>query len=382
VTAGPPLRILHVTSCCTVGGCEQHVLTMLRHLPEERYDRWLAYFEEKPDSADVMVDDFRAAGVKTVDLGGQHRNDPRAVWALGSLMRRESFDLIHTHSLRAELATAFWAGQAPKPPRLVRSIHNTDPLYDHPLLSRLGRWSAEKQDRIIAISDAVADFAHAHLGPHAAPVQRIYYGIDPVGTTPTRSANPSNHHIGIVARLAQQKGYHVLIDAMKIVVEQIPDARLTVVGHEDDLTQAELAGYALQRGVRGSIEFLGFRADIATVLSDVDIFVLPSLWEGFGLVLLEAMALGLPVVATRVGPIPEVVEDERTGLLVSAGSASQLAAALVSLLNDPARAHAMGQRGLERARTYFGLDRMMAQTEQLYAELMQLTSSPQAKQVA
>src|SRR4051794_26898417 len=102
------MKILHVTSCCTVGGCEQHILTLLKHLSAERYERWLAYFEEKPDDADVMVDDFRAAGVKTVDLRGQHRNDPRAVWQLGSLMRRESFNLVHTHSLRSEVATAFW----------------------------------------------------------------------------------------------------------------------------------------------------------------------------------------------------------------------------------------------------------------------------------
>lgn len=376
------MKILHVTSCCTVGGCEQHILSLLRHLPDERYERWLAYFEEKPDDADVMVDDFRAAGVNTVDLGGQHRNDPRAVWQLGSLMRRESFDLIHTHSLRSELAAAFWAGQAAPRPRLVRSIHNTDPLYDHPILSRLGRWSAEKQDRIVAISDAVADFAHSHLGDHAGPVQRIYYGIDPASNASTQRSFNGGHHIGIVARLAQQKGYHILIDAMKLVLKQIPDARLTVVGHEDDLTQAELSGYALQRGVRGSIEFLGFRADIATVLSDVDVFVLPSLWEGFGLVLIEAMALGLPIVATRVGPIPEVVVDQVTGLLVSAGSASELAAALVSLFNDPVRAREMGQRGRERAQNHFGVDRMVSEIEQLYTELVPPETPHSASKVA
>jgi len=171
-------RVLHVTSCCTVGGCEQHVLTLLRHLPADRYEPWLAYFEERPDSADVMVDDFRTAGVTTIDLKARGHNDPGAFWRLGELMRRQQFDIVHAHSLRAELGAAFWAGSANPRPRLIRSIHNTDPLYDHPVLRRLGAWSASKMDRIIAISDAVTEFARGRLGSDAAPVERIYYGID------------------------------------------------------------------------------------------------------------------------------------------------------------------------------------------------------------
>jgi glycosyltransferase involved in cell wall biosynthesis len=341
----------------------------MRHLPDDRYDRWLAYFEERPDAADVMVNDFRAAGVTTVDLAARGRNDPGAFWRLGALMRRERFDIVHAHSLRAELGAAFWANSVTPRPRLVRSIHNTDPLYDHPVLRRLGCWSANKMDRIIAISDAVGEFARNHLGPESAPVQRIYYGIDPAVYPSERREQPGSMKLAIVARLAAQKGHHVLLDAVRDVAETIPSVRLLVIGHEDDLTIAELQSYARQLGIGDNVSFLGFRADIAELTRDVDIFVLPSLWEGFGLVLIEAMALGLPVVASRVGPIPEIVADGESGKLVPPGNASALARAIRDLLEAPDVAFAMGQRGRERVEREFSLQAMMNQIERLYETL-------------
>jgi glycosyltransferase involved in cell wall biosynthesis len=372
-------RVLHITSCCTVGGCEQHVLTLMRHLENSRYDRWLTYFEERPDAADVMVDDFHTAGVTTVDLGASGRNDPGAFWRLGALMRRERFDIVHSHSLRAELASAFWAASVTPRPRLIRSIHNTDPLYDHPVLGRLGRWSAGKMDRIVTISDAVSEFARNQLGPEAAPVQRIYYGIDPDDYPIERTEQPGTMKLAIVARLAAQKGHHVLLDAIQDVARSIPAVHLLVIGHEDDLTIAELQGYATKLGIQQQVTFLGFRADIGDLTRDVDVFVLPSLWEGFGLVLIEAMALGLPVVASRVGPIPEIVVDGDTGTLVPPGNASALAQAIREILESPDLAFAMGQRGRERVEREFSVKTMVDQIEQLYGEV---APAPRGERVA
>ncbi|HEX3247288.1 MAG TPA: glycosyltransferase, partial [Chloroflexota bacterium] len=352
-------------------------LTLLRHLSSDRYDRWLAYFEERPDAADVMVDDFRAAGVTTVDLAAHGRNDPGAWWRLGSLMRRESFDIVHVHSLRAEICAAFWASSVTPRPRLIRSIHNTDALYDHPVLRRLGAWSASKMDRIISISDAVTEFARAHLGPTAAPVERIYYGLDPDQYRRDRSRQPGTMKVAIVARLAAQKGHHVLLDAIQEVARSIPSVHLLVIGHEDDLTMAELQGYADQLRIKDNVSFLGFRADIAELIEDADLFVLPSLWEGFGLVLIEAMALGLPVVASSVGPIPEIVLDGQSGRLVPPGNAPALADAIRGLLESPDTAFAMGHAGRERVKAAFGVQKMVGAIERVYAELS--PSLPQAR---
>jgi len=317
-----------------------------------------------------MVDDFRTAGVTTIDLAARGRNDPGAFWRLGELMRRQQFDIVHTHSLRAELGAAFWAGSANPRPRLIRSIHNTDPLYDHPVLRRLGAWSATKMDRIIAISDAVTEFARDRLGSDAAPVERIYYGIDTAEYPCHRAHQPGTNKLAIVARLASQKGHHTLLEAVKRVAAAIPNVHLLVIGHEDDLTIAELSNYARQLRIEEHVTFLGFRADIAALTEDVDLFLLPSLWEGFGLVLIEAMALGLPVVASSVGPIPEIVLDGQTGRLVPPGNAAVLAQAIQNLLQNPDRAFAMGRAGRERVESNFSVSTMVGHFERLYEELV------------
>jgi glycosyltransferase involved in cell wall biosynthesis len=224
-------------------------------------------------------------------------------------------------------------------------------------------------DRVISISDAVTSFAQSKLGCDSAQIQRIYYGIDPSQYPSDRPRQPGTQKVAIVARLAAQSGHHLLLDAMRTVVARLPTASLLVIGHEDDITVAELSSYALEKGLRGHVDFLGFRADIANLLQDVDLFVLPSLWEGFGLVLIEAMALGVPVVASRIGPIPEIVIDGETGTLVSPGNADDLARGIIDLLEDPARALAYSQAGRARVETQFSVQAMVAQYEQLYAEL-------------
>ena len=227
------------------------------------------------------------------------------------------------------------------------------------------RWTG-----IISISDAVTKFARAHLGPAAAPVEsHMTHGIDPDQYLCHRTHQPGTMKVAIVARLAAQKGHHVLLDAIQEVAKSIPSVHLLVIGHEDDLTIAELRGYAHQIGIKDNVSFLGFRANIAELTEDTDLFVLPSLWEGFGLVLIEAMALGLPVVASSVGPIPEIVLDGQSGRLVPPGNALALADAIRGLLESPEIAFAMGNAGRERVKTAFSIQKMVGEIERVYAEL-------------
>jgi glycosyltransferase involved in cell wall biosynthesis len=174
----------------------------------------------------------------------------------------------------------------------------------------------------------------------------------------------------VVARLAPQKGHRVLFDALPAVRDAVPDVHARLIGHEELSTTAELRAYAVERGVADLVAFEGFRADIAQVMADLDVFVLPSLWEGFGLVLLEAMAAGRPVVASAVGPIPEIVVDGVTGLLVPPGDSTALAAAIVRLLRDPELASALGKAGRVRVERELRIDTMVERTEALYGELL------------
>jgi glycosyltransferase involved in cell wall biosynthesis len=359
-------------TACSVGGSEAHVLALLSRLQPGGYELWLAYFEERPDEAASLLEDFRSLGVRTVDLQGKARLDAAASCRLLSLLRQEPFDIVHTHSLRAEVAAVAAARLLQRRPRVIRTVHNTDDFYVRPPASWLARTSSRFLDGVIAISDAVAQHVRKHTGLTSRKVRRIYYGLDPAPYDATGSSTDRPHPptIGMIARLAPQKGHRVLLDALPAIVARVPDLRVVLVGHEHLLRIEDLRAYARKRGVAGHVTFTGFRDEVPALLAGWDVLVLPSLWEGFGLVLVEAMAAGRPVVASRVGPIPEVVLHGETGLLVEPGDPGQLAAALIELLEQPGLAARLGAAGRRRVAEHFSLDRMVAETEAFYGELL------------
>jgi glycosyltransferase involved in cell wall biosynthesis len=170
--------------------------------------------------------------------------------------------------------------------------------------------------------------------------------------------------IGTVGRLHRQKGHTVLIDAAALVARDFPAARFVIIGEGEE--RAALERKAGIVGVAQRFEMTGASHDVPFRLASMDLFVLPSLWEGLPLTLLEAMAVGVPVVATSVDGVAEVIEDGEDGLLVPPGDSSALAAAIVRLLRDPQHAHEMGSRAMEKVKIDFGVDRMVRQTEEVY----------------
>ncbi len=174
----------------------------------------------------------------------------------------------------------------------------------------------------------------------------------------------SDFIVGVAGRLAAEKGVSVLLEAMKDVLARVPKARLVVAG--DGPERPALERQARDLGIDNRVAFLGMRADLPRVLAALDVFVLPSLYEGFGLVVLEAMAVGVPVIATRVGGVPEVIEDGVTGLLVPAGDAKKLAEAVFRLEDNPRQAEALADRGSARLQTDFSLPAMIDAVEGLY----------------
>jgi glycosyltransferase involved in cell wall biosynthesis len=291
----------------------------------------------------------------------------------GRLLGRVHFDVVHAHSFRTELAAVFWGKLLRRAPTVVRTVHNTDDFYARAPYSILARASAAGLDRIVVISDAVGRHVRTVGRLPLDKLLRIYYGLDVTawarrnGAIADVDGRPPT--IGVVARLAPQKGHRVLFDALPRVRERIPDLRVRVVGHEELSTVAELRAYAELRGVGDCVRFEGFRADVAELLQELDLFVLPSLWEGFGLVLLEAMAAGRPVVASSVGPVPEIVLDGETGLLVPPGDPVRLADAIVCVLADRSLGDRLGRAGRARVEQRFALDDMVSRTDRLYQEL-------------
>ena len=160
---------------------------------------------------------------------------------------------------------------------------------------------------------------------------------------------------------------------MAQVIKNVPQARLVIVGHDDQGMAGRLEQEISDQGLDGLVTLAGFREEIPDIMAAFDLFVLPSLWEGFGMVLLEAMAEGRATAASRVGSIPEVVLDDQTGILVPPGDEAALARVITHLLKEPETRAALGRAGQERMEKVFSKQAMIRGTEAVYDRLLGLT---------
>ena len=246
--------------------------------------------------------------------------------------------------------------------------HNEERFCNAPGQRALGRWVARRAGRVIAISDAVKRYkSGSGLGIPAQQLQTIYYGIDAAPfalAAETPPLAPDELVIGFVGRLVPQKDIATLLRGFALFADASVKARLVIVG--EGPLMGELRALADDLGISSRVEWTGFREDIAAVMGAFDIFARTSLYEGLGLVLLEAMAAGVAVAATRVGAIPEVVVDGETGLLIGPGQPGELAAAFRKLSDSTVRTR-MGEAGRRRVLQCFTLERMWRETDELYA---------------
>lgn len=171
-----------------------------------------------------------------------------------------------------------------------------------------------------------------------------------------------------IGRLHIQKGHMFLIEGAKKVLERKSNVKFWIVGEGEE--REKLSEEMRKEGLQGKVSLLGYREDIPNLLAAADIFVLSSLWEGFPYTVLEAMSVGLPVVSTDVGGVAEAVEDEQTGLLVPPKEPRLLADALLYLIDHPERRKKMGEKGRERVRKKFSLEKMLSQIEKVYDEVL------------
>jgi glycosyltransferase involved in cell wall biosynthesis len=226
-------------------------------------------------------------------------------------------------------------------------------------------------DKIIALTNAdKQDQVDLKLGPgHKFSV--IYNGINidaqhSAQAPSAQSADLSGHPvIGVIGRLSTEKGQEYLIRAAGILKARYPDIKLLIVG--DGAQRSYLASLAEQLNISANVTFTGIVSDVYPLIRRMDIIILPSLYEAFGLVLLEAMAMKKPVIATRVNGVPEIVAEGSTGLLVPPADAGALADAVIKFVDNPDLGRAMGEKGYLRFNQLFSSQQMISQVENLYA---------------
>lgn len=365
-----PIPILHLITELDAGGAQSALLRLLEQLDRSRFRPVVACFYNGNGLAARQI---RELGIPVLDLGMTAWWRLDALWRLYRLLRRERPYILHCWLFHANFLGRI-IGRLARVPIIITSRRNVE--IGGRWREWLQRWTANLDDKTVAVCEAARQAEISAAGALPDKVVTIYNGIEAV---PYAAADRSVIRrefsiadgaflLGVVGRLHQQKGHVYLFEALAQVRRRFPDVRLLVVG--DGRLRAELAAQTQQQNLTDNIIFTGLRQDIPQILAGLDLFVLPSLWEGLPNVVLEAMAAGLPVVATAVGGTPELVSDDETGLLVPAQDAAALAQAIQRLVENPAMARQMGKSGRQRVRADFSIRKMVEQTEQLYELLL------------
>jgi glycosyltransferase involved in cell wall biosynthesis len=362
------MKVLHATKVQGVGGAEQHLLALLPALREHGIDARFLSFDAGEDA-----DRFHLA-LKDRDVPWRRVRSgfdvsPRLAANVLRAVGAERPDLLHTHMVHADVYGSIAAHALRLP--FVSTRHNDDRYLLGPF-RYVDRMFMHGVRRIVAISDAVREF-HVHAGLAAEKLVTIHYGLDHVPTapsevTPAALGIPADAPLVLaIGRLIEQKDHATLLEAFARVHRTHPEARLAILGWGP----LEVATKALiQRLGLADFAFVPGRVEPRDWLVRADIFAHTSRWEGFGIVLLEAMLSRLPVVATRVSAIPEIVVDGETGVLTPPGDVTAVADVLARLLDDVELRLRLGESGLNRAREEFSVRHMVEQTIRMYEEAL------------
>lgn len=325
----------------------------------------------RPDRV-AAVEELRASGVRF--LGLQRRNRAQ-LWAwrpLLSLLRREHVEILHSHKFGANVSAAVLASLA-RTPVFVAHEH-TWSFEGRPLRRLLDRQLiARRADAFVAVSREDRRRMIEVEGISPAVVRLIPNGIPAPPAPGGRDVRvelgiPAGAPVvGTVCSLRAQKALGVLIGAAARLRAEFPELRVLVAGEGPERSRLERS--IAERGLTGTVTLLGRRTDVPDLLTAFDVAACSSDYEGSPLSVMEYMEAALPVVATRVGGVPDLVDDRITGLLVEPGDPDALAAAIGELLRDRARARAMGERGRERRRSELDIDVTVRRIEALYEEL-------------
>ncbi len=368
-------RLLHLVSTFAIKTDTKWLLQIARHLDRDAFELSAACFYE----GGPVREQLDSLGVTTFNLDIPGEQDPRAILRVRRLLKETHCDLVHTHLLRADLfggAAARWT----RTPAIVSTAYAIG-AYRRAKLRKTDRLldsaTAMLPTHTIAVSEAVKRDCVERLRMEPDRVTVIHTGIDPPSECNAEAAESLRREWGIspddtlivtVARLSYEKGIDTLIDAAATLRETHPSARVVVVGDGPD--ELGLDEQIRRRGLADMVQLVGFHADVWPVFEAADMVCMPSKSEGMPNVLLEAMAAGCPVVATKVGGVPEAIISGENGLLVEPEDAPALALALASLIDDPAMAQRLASAARRTVEQRFLARDVVARYAELYERLL------------
>jgi glycosyltransferase involved in cell wall biosynthesis len=361
--AGPIPSLLLVTSFDR-GGAERILTRWATGLPRDKYAVRVAALQGR---SRAMTGDLIQAGIPTYDLRMTWKGDVRVLPRLARLLCRERIRILVTFMFHPTLLgrVVGWCCRVP-----IRISSERSMAAEGGGRRLLSRWTAPLATHMVAVSERVAAYAAREFRIPPDRLSTIVNGVDLDYFRPVRRDREAGSSvIGCTARLHGENDHATLLRAFARVRERWPSARLLLVGRGPE--EPRLRALAGVLGVSDRVSLTGEQADVSPYLREMTLYVQPSLAAGIPNSLLEAMATGLPVVATAVGGIPDVVLDGQTGLLVTPGDPSALAEAIDKLLADPRLAEAFGRGGRARVEAHFGEKLMLQQVETLLDRLVE-----------
>jgi glycosyltransferase involved in cell wall biosynthesis len=381
-----PVRVMRIISRMNIGGPSVHVTLLNAGLNDEGYDCLLVTGSEGASEGSLR-DLAETQGLRleiVAELGREisPRSDLITAMKLYRLMRRERPQIVHTHLAKAGFVGRIAARLAGVPVVLHTFHGHVFHGYFSPAKTRvfllMERFGARLSTRIITISPGLREEIAGFGVTDAANIEVIPLGFDlePFATQ-LRASGDFRRSIGVsaeakligaVGRLVPIKNIPLLLEAMAIARRQDPDLHVVIVG--DGELRQELEGKARALGLEGSVTFAGWRRDLPHVYADLDVAVISSDNEGTPASLIEAMATSCPVVATRVGGVPDLIADGITGRLIPPGDRAALANALLAVFREPERTRQMAERARLQVLERHQVDRLVADIDQLYRELL------------
>lgn len=367
------MRVVHLAKMTGVAGTENHLLALLPHLAKCGLDVRLIILCEPEKPMYSYAAQMSGLGVPTELITIRGDLDLRLIGQLAARFRALGADSVHTHLIHAD-----WHGIPAAQRAGIRHVytsgHNDDPFRRRPPIRLVQAYLWRRVKAGIAISEAVRQFMIKveFAPPHK--VHTVHYGIAPAPPDlAMRAAFRAELGIplespvfGSVCRLIEQKGLTYALRAFAQIAPHFPEAHYVIIG--DGALRETLRAEAEALGIAARVHFAGWRADAAARMVAFDFFLMPSLWEGFGLVMLEAMAARLPILASRVSALPEIVVEGETGFLCAPRDVACLAERMVALLSDRGLAARLGANGAARLAAEFSVSKMVERTLAVYEQ--------------
>ena len=376
IPSGRPPSILHLISSEGFYGAESMLVNLARALNANDCQTIVGVFQNSHNPHTEVGQRGREAGLTVEIIPCDGQIDRNSVRHIRGIIDQYGVDVVHTHGSKANFYGALAAGSLRVP--LVATYHMAWPdrdlrLYLYHLVDRL---ILRRFRRIVAVSDAVAR-SLSHAGLSRRKITTVANGIDVLPFMSHlqggRSQNENRTVLGLVGRLTPHKGHCHLIEIAPALLADFPEVVFHFIG--DGPERSNLEQMVRTRGLEDRILFLGYKTDMPAVYSSIDILLLPSISEGMPMTLIEALAAGRPVIASRVGDIPKLIRHGETGLLVGPGDRTALEMTIRQLLSDPAQRLRLGCAGQRWVCEQFSAENMARRYREVYSEVLTCTTA-------